>query len=522
MVTVSLSIVIIAGGDMEKEISPAVLEWFQSRGISEKTLKDTGVYSEKHHTNGSDVIVFPFLRKGEEVNAKYRSRGKKFYQKTGGEKIFFNADILENENIKNGSQSLIITEGELDCLSVLECGHPYVVSVPDGAPCKVSQEEIDPEHDTKYGYIFNHWQQLQPIRHIIIATDGDSPGRALAEELIRRLGRVRCQFIEYPNDCKDLNEVLTKHGVAEVLGILKDAQPYPVSGIYTYSQLPPEPELEPLSTGWGRLDTYLRPFFPAFMVVTGTAGSGKSTWVNQLVAQMSILHKFSVGIASFEMRIKPFVSETLLQTYIEMGMNIPNKDEWLEDNFVFIAPEPGGEPTDNKLGGYGTNPHGNFDIDWLLDKAAAAVIRHGIRILVIDPWNEIEHAMRVRENTTEYVGRTIRAFKRFGREFNVLVILVAHPSKGGAEKAKVKSWRKNSYGEKEEVISNEITLYDISDSAHFANKADFGVVLSRIGEEGSGNFDSWIMVKKVRYQTLTGQIGKISLTYDPIKRTFGQ
>jgi len=516
---------------MEHVISTMIAKWFAGRGISEETLRVTGVYSGRHHQNGDSftvlpdpegqIAVYPYLQGTEEVNAKYRAAGKRFYQKPNGIKCFWNANVLSDPGFKE--VSLVITEGEMDALSVIEAGYPYVVSVPDGAPPPVVgilEEDIDPEHDTKFGYIFHHWKQLQVVRKIIIAADGDDPGRRLAEELVRRLGRVRCLFIDYPQGCKDLNDVLLKHKSEGVINVLKNAKPYAVSGVYTFSGLPAEPDLVPMSTGWGRLDAFLRPFFPAFMVVTGVAGSGKSTWVNQLVAQMSILHGVGVAIASFEMRIKPFISEVLLNTHKECGNPTETAEDWLERSIVFIAPEPGGEPTDDgrKLGGYGANPYGNFDIDWLLDKAETAVIRYGTRILVIDPWNEIEHAMRRMENHSEYIGRTIRALKRFAQKFDVLVILVAHPSKGGAEKGKVKSTRKNSYGEYEEIHTNEITLYDISDSANFANKSDFGVVIHRI--EGSNQTN--VIIRKVRYQTLTGMPGMVPLTYDPVTRTFGQ
>lgn len=513
---------------MEHGVSLVHLEWFQTRGISEKTLELTGVYSGRHHQSGASwevipdidgkVAVFPYLHHGQEINCKYRAAGKKFYQKTGGTKTFWNVDALDEPCLRDGSVSLVITEGEMDALSVIEAGLPYVVSVPDGAPPPLVgayEDDIDPEQDTKYGYIFNNWDALKPIRRIIIATDDDEPGKRLAEELVRRLKRVRCQFITYPKGCKDLNEVLLKYGKDAVIRTLVDAKPYAIGGIYKFSELPPEPDLVPLSTGWSRLDAFLRPSFPAFMVITGVAGSGKSSWVNQLVAQMSICHGVGVAIASFEMRIKPCVSEVLLNTYSEMRGS--GGSDWLEDNFVFIAPEPGGEPTDNKsIGGYGANRAGNFDIDWLLDKAGDAVIRYGIRILVIDPWNEIEHAMRRMENISEYIGRTIRALKRFAKEFEVLVILVAHPSKSGAQKAKVKSTRKDTYGNLEEIVNNEIELYDISDSAHFANKADFGVVIHRIGESN----ETHVFIRKVRDQGRTGKLGMTRMTFNSDNKTF--
>lgn len=507
------AVVITVGGQVEHEINPRILKWFEGRGISEKTLINSGVYSGQHLQNGDsfivtpsvkgEVIVFPYFKQKKEVNCKYRTSGKKFYQRSGGYKTFFNAEILENEYVQNGTNPLVITEGEMDALSLIESGYPYTVSVPDGAPppCDMvgTIDEIDIEHDTKYSYVFNNWDALKSIRRIVIAADGDEPGQRLAEELVRRLGRVRCLFVEYPEGCKDFNEVLLKCGKAEVLRVIRHAKEYPVSGIYTFSGLPDEPDLVPYTTGWGRLDTFLRPVFPAFMVITGTAGSGKSTWVNQLVAQMSILHGFSIALASFEMRIKPFVSDALLNVYKDLKRD-GYGDVWLENHFVFIAPEPDNDD--------------QHDIDWIIDKATATVIRHGIRILVVDPWNEVEHAHRKFESLTEYTSRAIKALKRFGREFNCLVIIVAHPTKSGAEKAKV--YHKGQGPD--QTPTNEITLYDISDSAHWANKADFGIVINRI--DGSNETD--VMVKKVRNQELTGEPGMVTLTYDRRTRTFGQ
>ena len=121
----------------------------------------------------------------------------------------------------------------------------------------------------------------------------------MAEELVRRLGRIRCYWVEYPDGCKDLNDVLRNHGQAEVSRVLNGAKPYPVNGLYALSEFPPEPPLNPLSTGWGRLDDLIKVFYPSFMVVTGFAGAGKSTWANQLVANLAAQH----GVQQSDRRI---------------------------------------------------------------------------------------------------------------------------------------------------------------------------------------------------------------------------
>lgn len=501
-------------------INPRVLNWFeQERAIDGETVVRLGIFTGRREAIGDqgdsrvvpddngEIIVFPFIDGGAVVGEKYRARGKKFWQRPGGKKTFFNADILDDPGLIRGDYALVITEGEIDALSGIDAGYPFVVSVPDGAPpardkdgnlIKVPEDDadIDPANDEKYSYIFNNWDRLKKIKRIILAVDSDEPGIRLAEELARRLDRVRCLRVEYPADCKDLNEVKVRYGSPAVMRVIGTAKPYPVSGVYRLSEIPPEPELAPKSTGWGRLDHLLKVFYPAFMVVTGLASNGKSTWTMQLVSQLADKYGWGCAIASFEMRIDPFVTNALIAPRINRPleqwhhMDVDDGKEWIEKRFVFIAPDPEKDE--------------DADIDWLIKRAEAAVIRHGIRVLLIDPWNEIEHVRRRDETLTEYVGRALRQLKKFARDFGVLVIVVVHPTKAAQSKK-----------------PEEISLYDCSDSAHFANKADLGVVVARMGTPEVDNITS-VFVKKVRYQPDTGKPGHVDLTFDQLSRTFSQ
>jgi twinkle protein len=58
-----------------------------------------------------------------------------------------------------------------------------------------------------------------------------------------------------------------------------------------------------------------------------------------------------------------------------------------------------------------------------------AVARYGARIIIIDPWNELEHDRRQGESETEYIGRAIRTLKRFAKAFQVHICVIAHPTK---------------------------------------------------------------------------------------------
>ena len=122
-------------------------------------------------------------------------------------------------------------------------------------------------------------------------------------------------------------------------------------------------------------------------------------------------------------------------------------DRWIDEHFVFIV------PSDDDF----TN------LAWVLDKAAAAVIRYGARMVVIDPWNELDHDRPHDMSLTEYTGRAIKEFKRLAKALDVHVMVVAHPTKLPA-------------GEKP-------GLYSISDSAHWANKPDAGIVIWKPGRE---------------------------------------
>lgn len=492
-------------------INPVHEQWLQKRGINPATAGRIGIYSGTRQADGvepsqsGNILVFPYFEQGKVVAEKYRMADKRFSQRPNPRKTFFNADVLLEEALTNGDAALIICEGEMDALAAIEAGYKFAVSVPDGAPpardgngnlidVPEDARDIDPDNDEKFAYVKNNWNNLKSIKRIIIATDNDEPGKRLAAELVRRLDRVRCSFIQWPDGCKDLNDVLISKGQSAVIDLIQSAKPYPVSGVYKLNDLPDEADLNPVSTGWPNLDPYLKLFHPALLVVTGRAGHGKSTWTQQLVANLANHHNWNIAIASFEMRIKPFVSDALAAAYfgrskIEFdSVETREANWWINERFCFIAPEPDSERA--------------HDVEWLLERAAAAVIRHGARVLLIDPWNEIEHSRRNNETITEYTNRAVMALKNFARRFDVLVIIVAHPTKSGAAKD-----------------PQDMTLYDISDSAAFQNKADFGVVVSRLGDVAVENVTG-ISVRKVRYQPETGRLGSVDMSFDLRSKLF--
>lgn len=493
-------------------LSAKHMEWLEDRGLSVEIATSMGLYSGRRGSTGVEpasdgsILVYPYLENGEEANAKFRGPQKRFWQKAGGKKLFWNRDILSDPSLQDGSHPLVITEGENDALAVATAGFLFVVSVPDGAPpardasgklipVPENTYDIDPDRDDKYAFILNDWEALSKIKTIIIAVDNDEPGVRLQKELVRRLDRIRCKFVTYPDGCKDLNDVLLNHGPKAVLDVITTAKPFPVSGVYSYSDLPDEAPIQTVTTGWGGVDLYLRPYTPAFMVVTGFPNHGKSTWTVQFATQLAMWHGWTVAIASFEMRIKPYVTNQIKNTFICRRLatgGTPDArlspEQFLERRVCFVAPDPEEDI-----------PH---DLDWLLDRMATSVIRHGARVIIIDPWNEIDHRRERDESGTEYVGRAIRKLKIFAKRYDCLVIVVAHPDKSARNRD-----------------PEDIGLADISDSAHWANKADIGVTIGRIGELGVST-STGVYITKIRYQPEAGRIGDAVVQYDSDRRIF--
>jgi twinkle protein len=471
----------------------------EGRGISAETAARCNLYTASPVEGGvapdpnGNIVVFPFLEHGAVVAEKYRAPGKRFWQKAGGRRTFWNSDALDDPALETGRQALVITEGEIDALTAIDCGFPLTVSVPDGAPAVRDGERpdalptIEPgaEQTGKFEFLWNNRDRLKRTKRFIVAVDSDPPGQRLAAELVRRLSAARCHFVEYPEGCKDLNDVLMKHGRDAVARVLNEAKPYPVRGIYHLSDYPQQPPLRVYGTGWPTIDKHLKLFTGEFMVVTGVPSHGKSTFVLNMLVNMAQSHGWRSAVFSPEMRTVPHLRDKLrriISGQYQTKDTFP--DEFIEDAFVFIDSDPTGQSDDD-----------DFDLNWIIDKATDAVLRDGVRVLLIDPWNEVEHAKRRDETMAEYIGRGIRALKRFARQYDVAVIVIAHPTKDVNDKGKIRV----------------PTLYDVDGSAHWFNKADHGVCIHRADAYAH---EASIFIQKVRFDE-SGEKGEVRMKFDP-------
>lgn len=441
--------------------------------------------------DGRNWLAVPYVENGRTVNHKYRVISDKSAQRMDKDAplVLANHDCLLDQSLDG--TPLIITEGEWDMLACLTVGKGRVVSVPNGAPQRSSNDDELTE-GTRYAWFWRHEAQLSLVRQVIIAVDNDEPGKALAADLCRLFGPERCMFVEYPTGCKDANDVLHGFGAEALVEVLDRAKPYPVKGLYSIDDFPEQPEYQAIGTGIAQLDEMFRIVPRTFTVVTGYAGQGKTSFLMWIIAGL-IKQGVHVTIASFETDVKPIFKRKLVAALLERGEFSPctaTEREWadrmIRNHIAIIA----------------HSPHGDEDqltLDDVIDLFRASVIRNGTRFCLLDPWNEVDHLRSRDETETEYTSRSIRALKRFAKQNDVALWVIAHPAKPQLlAKGKMPS------------------LYDISGSAHWANKADYGIVFQIKNRE---YWTTTITCAKVR-MGLPGKMGSEIIQYDYKRSTY--
>jgi twinkle protein len=465
-----------AGSAILRPLSPRLTEVIEARGLDPELLEKHGVGASDRLPG--DCIGIPFLDQGVRVATKYRTLTgeKRFTQDAGGRQIFWNIACLRDETL--AKEPLIITEGELDALSAIQGGFPRAVSVPCGAP----PEKTDGE-GKRYQFIDEAEPLLRDCREIILAADGDGPGANLLHDLSLRLGRHRCKWVKYPQGCKDLNDAPRLFGPRGVQETIHRAQWCTVDGVFRLSELPPVTPPPAYDIGIVGLHEHYRVRKGDFCVVTGLPGHGKSSLVNEVCCRMAGTHHWTTVFASFEQSPQVDHRRALRSFHamkLERDMSDSEKaaaDKWIDKRFAFIVPDEDDDVT----------------LQWVLERSAAAIIRYDADIVVIDPWNEMDHTRPPDMTLTEYVGYAIKQFRKLAKKYKVHLIVVAHPSK-----------MLRGQGGKYPVPG----LYDISDSAHWSNKADIGIVVHR--EDLIVSKETKIRVVKSRYHNAIGRPGQIT------------
>jgi twinkle protein len=475
-----------------EKLNPKMLDWFENdRKISNNTLLRLNITESREFMPALggevNVMCFNYYRNEELVNIKFRGPKKSFMMAKDAELIFYNLDAI------SGEDTVIIVEGEIDLLSMYESGVYNVVSVPNGAS----------KGNQKLEYLDNCWEHFSQMKKVILAIDDDEPGKALREELARRIGKERCWMIDYPEGCKDANDVLIKHGKTAVAHMVENARQWPLSGIVSMDEIFPTvidwyengypTGIEAGIMGFDHLKRFHEGMVSG---VTGIPGHGKDEWYNYVMASLAKKHKWPIGICAFE--------ESAATTTTKLQEKLVGKAfDYRKDPVNRISPEEFDWSIaiiDDLFHFYNTDETG-LDVDGLIDVGINLVHRYGIKLLYFSPWNCIEHKRPEKMSETEYVGQVLLKFRRFARMYGVHVVILAHTTKLQYDK------KTGKY----EVPS----LYHISGSANFYNMLDFGEVVYRDFQTGLVD----VYVKKAK-QSWLGQTGYSSYSFNTLTRQY--
>ena len=461
--------------------SPAskVVEWFNTRGISQKTLTDLSVSEGAEYMpqtgKNENTIQFNYIMGDQLINVKYRDGRKNFKLYKGAEKVFYNINSIV------GYDTCIITEGEMDVLALHEAGIPNSISVPNGAT--LNNNNLD--------YLDNCIDYFEDKEKIILAVDSDDAGQALQSELVRRLGAEVC-FLTTFDDCKDANEYLIKHGKEKLTERISTARPVPLENVTTFKDIEDEVTdfvrngfKKGFQVGLSNFDDIFSTYTGQFITVTGIPSSGKSDFVDQMVVGYNRNYNWKTAFASPENAPTYLHAHKLMRKTWE-GMPTSadiHGDKWnkisnhVNDNYYFIDME-------------------RYTLESVLRKGAELVKRKGIKCLVIDPFNKIRDVDCKTEDVNRYTMEYLTKIEMFCKKYDVLVFIVAHPTK----------MYKDSNGKIEEP-----TMYNIKGGGEWYDASYHGILVHRDYEAKTVK----AKILKVKFQNLGENGAEAHFKWEP-------
>lgn len=496
------------------ELTDKIIKYSEGRKISEETLNKFLIHGKEEWMPATQkkerCIVFPYLRGGEIVNAKYRDGNKNFRLCKDAELIFFGMQTLE------GRHCAIITEGEWDALAAYESGfgrdyepipdddgqvteHPLgrwaVLSVPNGAS-KGSQ---------KLEYLDNCSDWLSEIDEFVIATDGDEAGISLREELVRRLGAEKCRILYYPTNavvsqldgskraCKDLNEVLVYFGADAVKEAVNNAEAIPVDGIYYLEDIFPSMlenfhrgvQLAPTMRFGEEMDEHFRWKKGDINLWTGYANWGKTFFVLQLMLTKSIYDGWKWAIFSPENYPANDFYDDIVEMYVGKWLDKMTEQEYVDacgfinEHIFYVYPE---------------NDH---DIESINEKFRYLILKKGVDGVLVDPFNQLDKTQKHYERDDQYLSLILKDIKRFALLNGVCYNIITHP-------------KNPTYKDNKELPI--VDMYDLHGGSMWGNKADGIVVYHRPNFHLDKNDPTvTIYVQKLKRKRTGGKLGHFNL-----------
>lgn len=461
------------------ESKDAAIEYMKSRGISEEITKKYEITVKEGQEN---VLVFPFKDENNELRfIKYRNTA---HIKGQGSKEWCEANtmpILFGMNHCTTDKPLVITEGQIDSLSLAEAGIQNAVSVPTGK--------------NGFTWIPHCWDWLQQFKELIIFGDNEN-GNITLSELSKRFQGI-CKIVRREDyiQCKDANEILQKHGKLALTNAVNNAELVPDEHIKDLSTVRSVDldTLECIHTQIKEIDELLYGGLHVgeVTVLTGKRGDGKSTFMSQLIAN-ALDQNYDVFAYSGELvdfYFKNWLDRQIAGKKVLRNSEIDQLNRYYQNRVMLY---------DNSI----INDKSEMDI--LLETIEKAITRYSCRFICID---NLMTAVDSNSNETLYRAQSqfVGKLKEFAQRFSVIILLVAHPRKT------------NGY---------EFQNDDVSGSSDITNKVDIVMSYSRPKYEEDREYDEAERELKITKNRLGGKLTsarkRIFLYYsDDSKRIVG-
>jgi twinkle protein len=372
------------------------MDYLVGRKIGLETIKrfQLGVRS----MNGAKWLCIPHWENQNVVNIKYRSlppAKKEFLREPGCRSVLFNVNALAVH------RQVLITEGEMDALSLVEHGFENAVGATNGA-----------------GAFDAEWvKDLEKAERIYLCFDTDEAGRKGAVSLAKRLGYNRCWNIALP--CNDVNDFFLQHTREEFDQLIQQAAQFNLPGVIDVraaldllqGEEAKEKESKGLQTPWENVNRIIHGWKPGdLVIVTALPKTGKTTWMLDITRHL-VLGWVPVLFFCLEMRPERLVRKVIQAQYrIEQpGLKEIRNARMLFDEIPLYF-------------GYFYKHHKTEDILGLIREA---VQRYGIQLIVFDNL----HLLCRTDRVNEQIAQATLAFKLLAEEMEVPVVLIAQPRK---------------------------------------------------------------------------------------------
>lgn len=473
------------------------MKWLENYYITEDLAKEIGLSITKqffHQTQQVEsALAIPSKdREGKVIDVQF----VKIDSKSGLTDIVTSSAVGKGYPLGIGdinNENVYIVNNPKDYIAIKAVGIKSVICIPENL------DTNDSSHDS-WKFLSLIEPQLKDVSQFTFALPNDEKSLILEEELARRLDITRCQRTRWKEAEKGQKgsafETFFLKTEEELLEVLDNAKPFPIEGIHTVDDF--EDDIDDIyahgfqpgkSTGFTQLDSYYTVKQSEWTLVTGIPSHGKSSFLDAVLINMAKMHGWTTAIFSPENQpvsrhyadlIQKASGKTMNKDVYDKKFYLP-KDEYdkyknfVRQYFKIVLPKEEG---------------GNWSLKGILNLAAQSVYRYGAKIVVIDPWNEVEHQRPQGMNDIDYLSYSLTEIRRFARKYKVHVFIVAHP----------KIMLKDKDGKY--LVP---TPYDVSGGAHWNNKADNILTVYR----NVGKIDQDIThlhIQKIRFRE-NGRVG---------------